>query len=38
LTLPALDLDRLLEDKLNKNSSSGGHDVTRLSNFFGNSD
>ena len=31
LTLPALDLDRLLEDKLNKNSSSGGHDVPRLS-------
>ena len=34
LTLPALDLDRLLEDKLNKNSSSGGHDVPRLSIFL----
>ncbi|HLA47840.1 MAG TPA: hypothetical protein VJ084_01255, partial [Nitrospinota bacterium] len=31
LTLPALDLDRLLEYKLNKNYTQGGHDVPRLS-------
>jgi len=31
LTLPALDLDRLLEYKLNKNYAQGGHDVPRLS-------
>lgn len=31
LTLPALDLDKLLDYKLNKNPSSGGHDVPGLS-------
>lgn len=31
LALPALDLDRLLEYKLNKNTHQGGHDVTGLS-------
>ena len=31
LTLPALDLDRLLEYKLDKSPPSGGHDVPRLS-------
>lgn len=31
LALPALDLDRLLEYKLNRNTLQGGHDVTGLS-------
>lgn len=34
LTLPALNLDQLLEAKLHKNSSQGGHDVPGLSSLI----
>lgn len=34
LTLPALNLDKLLDCKLNENSSSGGHDVPGLASSF----